>query len=84
MKCKSCHWFYDESMGKPRDPFEVMSNGKIYPCNNIGESGWEYWSEYQTEPPECPEYCKKGEYVPTGIWAGVAEVVKEVAKIVKE
>ena len=35
MSCKNCHWFKDEN------PYEVMSNGKMYPCTNIGESGWE-------------------------------------------
>ena len=77
-ECKSCHWFKDE------EPFKILSNGKMYPCSNIGVDGWKHWSRTQTEPRYCNDYCKKGEYVPTGIWASVAKVVEEVGKYIKE
>lgn len=77
MSCKECHWFKDDN------PYEVMSNGKMYPCTNIGESGWEHWDDTQTEPAYCSQYCKKGTYKPTGIWAQVAKVVEAVAEVVE-
>lgn len=76
--CKNCHWLKDN------EPFKVLSNGRYYPCTNIGVDGWDYWDEHQMEPEFCEDYCKRGEYVPTGIWAGVAELVKEVAEIASE
>ena len=78
MRCEDCHWFVED------EPYKILSNGKMYPCTNIGESGWEHWAEKQEAPEECAEYCKKGEYVPTGIWAGAAKVVQAVAEKIKE
>lgn len=78
MLCKDCHWFNEVNMLRP------CGNGKIYPCTNIGVDGWECWAKKQTPPRECPEYCLKGTYKPEGIWAGVAKVVEEVAKRIKE
>ena len=36
--------------------------------------------EYHEETDTCDSFCKDGEYVPTGIWAGFAEMVKAVAE----
>lgn len=74
-KCKDCHFF------KGNEPFEIMSNGKYYPCTNIGVDGWEYWNEHQDEPEHCSEFCKKGQYVPTGIWADLAKVVEKIDEV---
>lgn len=76
--CKDCHWHNKET------PFEILSNGKFYPCHNIGVDGWEYWHEHQTEPEDCDGYCKQGEYVPTDVWAGVAKVASEVGKVLEQ
>lgn len=76
--CSGCHWY------KMDDPYKTLSNGKFYPCTNICVPGWEYWDEHQQAPEECVYYCKRGEYVPTGVWAGVAEVVKAVAEKIGE
>lgn len=76
--CKDCH-FWDRE-----NPFELSSNGKYYPCHNIGVDGWEYWDENQKEPEHCSAYCKRGEYVPTGIWADMAKIVKAVADEIKK
>lgn len=78
--CQNCHWLYDRD--GERDPLEKDSRGKVCPCINIGVPGWHYWEDVQCAPAECEEYVKKGEYEPTGLWAGVAEFVKEVAKVV--
>lgn len=78
MKCEDCHWFKEEN------PYEIASNGKMYPCANIGVPGWECWAEEQKAPEECEDYCKRGEYVPTGIWAGVAKVVRAVEEMIEE
>lgn len=78
MICEDCHWL------REKDPFKVTSNGKIYPCSNIGVPGWNFWDEEQKAPEECEDYCKRGEYVPTGVWAGVSKVVQAVAEKIKE
>jgi hypothetical protein len=78
MICKDCHWFDAERMDKP------FSNGKIYPCINIGVPGWDVWEDKQQPPETCADYCKEGEYVPTGVFADLAEVVKELATVIKE
>jgi hypothetical protein len=46
--------------------------------------GWDTWDEKQQPPETCSEYCKTGEYVPTGVWAGVAAVVEKVAELINE
>lgn len=66
-RCKDCHWWKDG------DAFEIQSDGKFLPCTNIGVDGWEYWLDIQQEPEDCDGYCKRGEYVPSGVWAGVAK-----------
>ena len=68
-RCKDCHWWKDG------DAFEIQSNGKFLPCTNIGVDGWEYWLDTQQEPEDCDGYCKRGEYVPSGVWAGVAKLL---------
>ena len=72
-RCKDCYWW----MG---DACEVTINGKISPCVNIGVDGWHYWCVNQKEPENCEGFCKDGEYVPTGIWAGVAELLETITK----
>lgn len=67
--CDTCHWRYD----KPG-----------YSCINIGESGWEYWAEHGKAPATCAEYCKAGEYVPTGVWAAIGKVVDNVADMIEK
>lgn len=66
-KCKDCHFF------KSNDPFKVLSNGKYYPCSNIGVDGWDYWFKEQKEPEHCEAFCDKEEW-----WQ------KKAAKIKKE
>lgn len=78
-RCGNCHWWKGNG-DRPTDPFEVTSNGKIFPCANIYADGWDYWRYNQTEPTHCKYFCKVGEYVPTGIWADVAKVVETVAE----
>ena len=68
-RCKDCHWWKDG------DAFEIQSDGKFLPCTNIGVDGWEYWLDTQQEPEDCDGYCKRGEYVPSGVWAGVAKLL---------
>ena len=68
-RCKDCHWWKDG------DAFEIQSDGKFLPCTNIGVNGWEYWLDIQQEPEDCDGYCKRGEYVPSGVWAGVAKLL---------
>ena len=68
-RCKDCHWWKDG------DAFEIQSDGKFLPCTNIGVDGWEYWLDIQQEPEDCDGYCKRGEYVPSGVWAGVAKLL---------
>ena len=68
-RCKDCHWWKDG------DAFEIQSDGKFLPCTNIGVDGWEHWLDTQQEPEDCDGYCKRGEYVPSGVWAGVAKLL---------
>ena len=82
--CKDCYWLRDHHFDEPRNPLEKNSKGKMYPCINIGVPGWNYWADNQKPPTECSEYCKKGEYVPAGIWADMANVIKEVDKHIKD
>lgn len=72
-KCKDCHFF------KENEPFKILSDGKYYPCSNIGVDGWEHWIKEQEEPEHCEAFCKAGEYVPTGIFADIATLVRKVA-----
>ena len=77
-KCKSCHWFnHDET-------FKILSNGKYYPCINVGVDGWKFWEETQNEPEDCDGYCRCGEHKPTGVWIGVAKLMEEVANSIGE
>ncbi len=75
--CSNCYWFHE-------DQIKPCSNGKIYPCSNIGVDGWKHWTKEQEAPSECSEYCRKGEYTPTGIWADVTKVINKVSKAVEE
>ena len=82
-RCGNCHWWKGNG-DRPSDPFEVTSDGKIFPCVNLEADGWDYWYANQKEPAHCKEFCKVGEYVPTGIWVDVAKVVEAVAEKVEE
>ena len=78
-RCAACHWWRGKG-DRASDPFKVMSNGKIYPCVNIGVDGWDYWCDNQKEPEDCEAFCKVGEYVPTGIWADIAKLAEAIVE----
>lgn len=81
MQCDTCHWLKDpEHWVTKRTDGRMVENH----CQNLGEPCWHYWEEHQTAPENCESYCKKGEYVPTGIWAQIAKVVEAVANKIGE
>ena len=74
MICKNCHWF------KSENPYVVESNGKFYPCTNIGIDGWKYWVDNQNAPKECEAFCTDQDYIPSEHWQSMAKVIKELSK----
>lgn len=67
--CQNCHWYKDD-----RDYSHSIR------CINLDRDNWKGIEPKNT----CKDFCKNGEYVPTGMWALVAGLVKEVEKVIDE
>lgn len=75
--CAGCHF------GKWKDNgqrwYESKGRKLVFcPCCDPESTGWLYWMLRQEQPPHCDQYCKIGEYKPSGIFADLALAMQAI------